>query len=52
MVRTDEAVIRILEVRLQRDNGLLGHVLDLFHKITYIFAFAHEVLNYGRKQLL
>jgi hypothetical protein len=30
----------------------LGDILDLFHKIPHIFAFAHEILNYGGKQLL
>lgn len=49
MVRADEAVIRIFEVRLQGDNGLLGDILDLFHKIAHVFAFAHEILNYGGK---
>ena len=41
MICTNETMLRILEIWLQGDNCFLGDILDLFHKIAHILAFAH-----------
>lgn len=48
----DEAVVRVLQIGLQSYDGLLGHILDLLHKIPHVLPLAHEVLDDRRKELL
>lgn len=51
MICVYETVIRVLQVRLKSNDGLLSNVFDLLHEVTNVLAFAHQVFDYRRKQL-
>ena len=52
MVRRNEAVVGVLQVRLQRYDGLLGNITYLLHKVSHVLATVHQVFDDCREKLL
>ena len=52
MVRIDEAVVRVLKIRLQRDDCLGCQLFDLAFNVTNITPFSYQFFKHVRQQLL
>jgi hypothetical protein len=45
VVRADEAMVSIFQIRLKSNDGLLSDVFDLLKQIPRIFFFVHQRLK-------